>query len=268
MARTKSLLQFIPLSLAVSLGVSVSTGFSTVVLAQQASQSTLISQQIRGNWNAFNPPNRGLPGGRQEGGGVRGPCPNGSEQLTALSPKTDAGITSLGQPSFYLYVPEGIALPMEFTISQYPDANNPQTEEKEVYKTTFNLTGKSGIISVTLPEKTAALEVGKSYYWSFALVCKPNAREASIIRGGWVQRQALSGSLEQEIQMAAKNTPEKLPGLFEREGMWYDAVAALAQLRSKNPGKDNIEKEWQALLNSVELGNLATAEFINYKASN
>lgn len=268
MARTKSVLQFIPLSLAVSFGLSVSTGFSTVVLAQQTSQSTLISQQLGGTWNAFNPPNRGLPGGRQEGGGVRGPCPSGSEQLTALSPQTDAGITSLAQPSFYLYVPEGISLPMQFTISEYPDANNPKSEEKEVYTTKFNLTGKAGIINVSLPEKTAGLEVGKSYYWSFTLVCKPNAREASIIRGGWVQRQALTPSMEQEIQRTAKNSPENLPGLFEREGMWYDAVATLAELRSQNPGKTNIEKQWQALLNSVDLGSLANAEFINYTASN
>lgn len=268
MARTKTVLQFIPLSLAVSLGLSVSTGFSTVVLAQQASESTLISQQLGGSWNAFNPPNRGLPGGRQEGGGVRGPCPNGSEQLTALSPKTDAGITSSAKPAFYLYVPEGISLPMEFAISEYPDPNNPNAEEKEVYKTKFNLTGKAGIISVSLPEKNSGLEVGKTYYWSFALVCKPNAREASIIRGGWVQRQALSRSMEQEIQTTAKDSPEKLPKLFEDEGMWYDAVASLAQLRTQNPDKDNIQKQWQALLDSVELGNLASAQFINYKVSN
>lgn len=268
MARTKSLLQFIPLSLAVCVGVSVSTGFSTVVVAQQASQSFLMSQQFGGSWSAFNPPNRGLPGGRQEGGGVRGPCPNGSEEMTALSPKSDAGLTSSGQPSFYLYVPEGISLPMEFNISEYPDENNPKAEEKEVYKTKFNLTGKGGIIKVSLPEKTAGLEVGKSYYWSFSLVCKPNAKEASVIRGGWVQRQALRSAVVQEMETTAKNTPEKLPGLFEREGMWYDALAALAELRSKNPGKANIEKEWETLLNSVELGNLAKAEFVNYKASN
>jgi len=265
MARTKSLLQFIPVSLAVCVGVSVSTGFSTVVVAQQ---SSLISQQFGGSWSAFNPPNRGLPGGRQEGGGVRGPCPNGSEDMTALSPQSDAGLTSSGQPSFYLYVPKEISLPMEFSISEYPDENNPKAEEKEVYKTNFNLTGKAGIIKVSLPEKMAGLEVGKSYYWSFSLVCKPNAKEASVIRGGWVQRQNLRSSVLQEIQAAAKNSPEKLPGLFEREGMWYDALATIAELRSKNPGKADIEKEWERLLNTVELGNLVNEEFINYTASN
>lgn len=258
-ARTHNPLKLLSLSLALSLGMAVSTGFSTGVVAQQPSQQSSGTQGVTGSWNAFNPPNRGLPGGRQEGGGVRGPCPNGSEKMTALSPQTDAGLTASGSPSFLLFVPEGLSLPMEFTLSEYADGNN--QAEKEVYKTRLTLTGTPGIISVSLPGNKS-LDVGKNYYWSFALVCKENAPEASIIRGGWVQRAEVSPSLQQEI---AKASTEKQADIYAREGMWYDTVATLAQLRRNKPEDTTIQARWQALLNGVDLDNLANASFTDYK---
>lgn len=258
MARKKSLFYLLPLSLALSFGLAATTGFPTLVQAQISQpDANGQGQGLGGNWNAFNPPNTGLPGGRQEGGGVRGPCPNGSDQITALSPQTNAGLTTSASPKFYLYVPASIALPMEFKLSEFTDENN--ENEKEVYQTTFTLTGTPGVISVSMPADAPQLEVGKNYYWSFSLICQNNAPEASIIRGGWIKRSEVSPRLQQELETAKAIDR---PGIYAREAIWFDTVSSLAELRRLEPDNPTLTKNWEALLNSVELGDLANAPFV------
>lgn len=260
MARKKSFLYLLPLSLALSFGLAATSSFPTLVQAQISQpDANAQGQGVGGNWNAFNPPSTGLPGGRQEGGGVRGPCPNGSEQITALSPQTNAGLTASALPKFYLYVPATISLPMEFTLSEFTDANN-EENEKEVYQTTFKLTGTPGVISVSMPEGEPPLEVGKNYYWSFSLLCQNNAPEASIIRGGWIKRSELSPKLQQELN-SAKAIDR--PSIYAREAIWFDTVSSLAELRRLEPDDATVAKNWEELLNSVELGNLANAPFVD-----
>lgn len=253
-----------PLSIVLSLGM-VSATVPSVAL--RPSQTVLMAQNsLSGNWNALTPPNRGLPGGRQEGGGVRGPCPNGSEQITAISPPSDAGLTASESPSFYLYVPATIQLPMEFKLSKYllSDENagmgeETEGQEQELYKTRFTLTGEPGVIRVSLPANVSPLEVGENYYWSFSLVCKENAPEANIIRGGWIKRSQLSDPLQQEL---AQTPLEKRPQFFAREAMWYDTVSSLAQLRHDNPTSEQLSEQWQDLLSSVGLESIAQARFL------
>lgn len=65
---------------------------------QQPEQPGQSSDSPFTNWNAFTPPERGVPG-RREGGGTRGiGCPG---SMTALIPESTMGRTASGQPAFF-----------------------------------------------------------------------------------------------------------------------------------------------------------------------
>src|SRR5512136_1042617 len=226
MARMKSPLQLLPLSLALCLGLAATSSFPILVRAQ--SQETTLSQSIAGNWNAFTPPNRGLPGeGRQEGGGVRGGnCPNIQNKLIPLVPSTNMGLTVAEYPTLYWYVPEtsGTETPapeMEFVLQD--------EDGKEVYNSGKlpAMTG-AGIASYTLPAKASKpLEVGKNYQWFFSIICNPDDRSGDVRVQGWVKRVEKSQTLAQELEAASE---KERPFIYARESLWFDTLSSLAQL--------------------------------------
>jgi hypothetical protein len=259
----KSRLQLLPLSLALSLGLAATTSFPILVRAQ--SQETTLSQSIAGNWNAFNPPNRGLPGeGRQEGGGVRGGnCPNIQNKLIPLVPATNMGLTVAEHPTLYWYVPEtgggeNPAPEMEFVLQD--------EDGKEVYNSgKLPPVGSAGIVSYTLPEKASKpLEAGKNYQWFFSIICNPDDRSGDVRVQGWIRRAEKMPALAQELEKASER---ERPFIYARESLWFDTLSSLAQLHRQNPDDLTLAAKWEELLNSVSLANLAKAPFVELKQS-
>lgn len=256
-------LQLLPLSLALSLGLAATTSFPILVRAQ--SQETSTGQSIAGNWNAFTPPTRGLPGeGRQEGGGVRGGnCPNIQNKLVALVPATNMGLTVSEYPTLYWYVPETgtaetPAAEIEFVLQDQ--------EGLEVYNSgKLPALARAGIVSYTMPAKSSKpLEAGKNYQWFFSIICNPDDRSGDVRVQGWVKRVEKSQTLAQELEAAS--TLER-PFIYARESLWFDTLSSLAQLQMQNPGNEVLANKWEELLNSVSLANLAKAPFVELKQS-
>jgi hypothetical protein len=261
MVRMKYPLKLLPLSLALFLGLAATTSFPILVRAQSGQTST--GQSIAGNWNAFNPPNRGLPDGRQEGGGVRGGnCPNIQNKLVALIPATNIGLTVAESPTLYWYVPETAsaetALAMEFVLQD--------EDGKEVYNSgKLPALGSAGIVSYTMPAKSSKpLEVGKNYQWFFSIICNPDDRSGDVRVQGWVKRVEKSLTLAQELEAASE---KERPFIYARESLWFDTLSSLAQLQRQNPGNETFATKWEELLNSVSLGNLAKAPFVKLNQS-
>ncbi|MCU0518763.1 MAG: DUF928 domain-containing protein [Oscillatoria sp. Prado101] len=259
----KYCLQLLPLSLALSLGLAATASLPISVRAQ--SQETALSQSIAGNWNAFNPPNRGLPGeGRQEGGGVRGGnCPNIQNKLIPLVPATNMGLTISERPTLYWYVPEtagaDTAAPeMEFVLQD--------EDGKEVYNSgKLPAVERAGIVSYTMPAKAGkSLEVGKNYQWFFSIICNPEDRSGDVRVQGWIKRVEKSNILAQKLEAVSEN---ERPFIYAKESLWFDTLSSLAQLQMQNSGDEFLSNKWEELLNSVSLGNLAKAPFVNLKQS-
>jgi hypothetical protein len=143
---------------------------------------------------------------------------------------------------------------------------------KDVYKTTFRLptvvssdlpnssVSTPGIVKLSLPADVP-LETGKNYRWAFQLSCrKANADpDAEPVFGrpveGWIQRTELSSDLKTKIEQA---TPLEQAKLYAKERIWLDTLMLAAQLRSSQPD------EWEELLKSVGLNEIAQAPFIEY----
>lgn len=219
----------------------------------------------------FKPPQRGIPG-RREGGGTRDPipCTQGTpNRLTALMPQTNLGLTTAAYPRFFWFMPKTRAKLAEFTLVEVDPklAQAKVTDQKwqealdaalastnPVYKTTFSITGTSGIASLALPSNAniPPLTVGKDYYWSVSLIC--NSGKSTIKVNGWVQRVTPDANLTAQL---LKANPSDRVTLYASNGYWFDTIDTLANLRCLYPKEPSLKTGWSQLLQSVKLNAIA-----------
>jgi Domain of Unknown Function (DUF928) len=202
---------------------------------------------------------RGAPEGT-EGAAVQGPCPASaghSPPLTALVPTFRSaaaevaepfGATTLGHPTFWFYVPYS---EKSQRIAEFVLINE---AEDDVYATEIKLTNVPGVISIPLPKTITELQVGNEYRWVFSTMCDPSNRSGDISVNGWIQRVKLGDVATSQLQQAA-SADEKVEIYFEN-GLWYDALTTLAELRRQKPKDDKINAYWDLLLKSIKLENL------------
>jgi hypothetical protein len=76
------------------------------------------------------------------------------------------------------------------------------------------------------------------------VVCDANDPSASVVVEGTIARVAPLAGAEAAL-------PTSLPGLYAAEGLWYDALAASANLKQQNNST-----AWNTLLDAVELSDL------------
>jgi len=214
---------------------------------------------------------RGIrPSMSREGGISRGAtCGlNGQPvEVTALLPKTNEAELSTkkeievektvsAHPTFLIHVPQTSAKNAAFLMKKKISA----TEDEIVYEQNVALPETPGIVSISLPADAAALEVGQSYNWTFQVVCDPTDREKDLTVEGAVQRIELDSSLANKLQQAE---PRDRPGIYAEAEIWTDALSTLADLRKANPNDQQLQDDWNDLLNSVGLDTIAQATVID-----
>ncbi|NMG58729.1 DUF928 domain-containing protein [Geitlerinema sp. P-1104] len=242
-------------------------------------------------WAEFVPPDRGTPG-RLEGAGtrwrdpsqgeftppdqplfdtVRGSCTTtaadaSASALTLLAPLDTLGITLEEYPRFFLYVPplpEGAQL--EFAVTEWErlvtEAGD-DIRDRQVYLTQVTPPQEGGVMALELPEvddegnPITPLAVGQNYTWFVRILCDPDSPTRfgpDIWREAWVRR--LAPTEEFASQLAEAPLAEQV-GLLAETGVWYDALARLAQLRSQSD-EPELEQRWQGLLESIGLEEVA-----------
>lgn len=257
----KSSLALISLSMAFSVGFGGSAGLTKP--ATPGSVSRAIDQnQLPTNWNVFETP-EGAPG-RRIGGGTRGTCPKSASGMIALVPENNLGLTLSNTPTFLFYVPkiEGAdpgQIEMEFLLMDESDPENAQ----EIYQHRVPLPTGGGTIALTLPpdNNLPPLQINQFYSWYFSLICNPKALEPSMLSiGGWIERVESSPTLTRELEQL---TSRDRIAVYERELLWFDAIGSLAQLLRENPNDPLLRQRWNALLESVNLSEIAQAPLLN-----
>lgn len=202
------------------------------------------------------PPDRGAPGQR-EAAASRGGCPRMDTPLTALVPVIQAttsgnkmaaesvwSLTSGEHPTFWFYVPYSPSSlhSVEFVLQDEAD--------NDIYRTPVKLPKTPGIIGLRLPSTSQPLEVGRMYHWFFKVYCTPQNAAVPIFVEGWVQRVAPNPSLVSQLKSA---TPQQRVALYAQNGIWFDALTHLAQLRVVQPKDTTLKANWDELLQSAGL---------------
>lgn len=224
-------------------------------------------------------PSTGIPSGRQRGAAGRGNCLNVDVPLTALVPavqkpmgdgQTDLmmtnvwGLTAKSHPTLLFYVPYSSASAQtgEFVMQD--------EEDNDIYRATINLPQTPSVVSMSLANMSAPLEIGKMYHWYFKVRCSVQNMSGPIFVEGWMQRVTLAPKISDRLAAA---TPLQKIDIYAENGIWYDTVADLAQMRVQNPGNEELEADWQKLLQSVGLADIqsqavVTATLKNSKVKN
>ena len=198
----------------------------------------------------FEPPNDGAPGDREDAGS-RPFCPQSDTPFTALVPGTNLGFTAAEYPTFWLYTPYPSGV-VELVLKD-------EYTKDTVYQTQFQLPDGPGIISLQLPDAAPPLEIGKKYRWTFDFLCHSPSVVLSVT--GVILRKPLTSALQPQLAIAS---PQQRVVLYAQQGLWYETLTELAQLRLANPQDTELAATWAALLQDpwVGLPKLAPAVLI------
>jgi hypothetical protein len=216
------------------------------------------------------PPNRGIAGNRVGGASrISGKDPtnegtNVDRYLTALvpeyrHPKPQSnqvwGLTANDRPTLWFYIPysQNSISRIDFILT---DRDNPAN--KTVYRNPIQSPEQPGIVNFSIPQTSAPLSIGKLYQWELKLTMKRQLEKEVSVKG-WIQRVGLNSELSDLIKQA---TPDRQAALYAENGLWYDALSTLAELRHDAPNDLAIMQDWTNILKSVDLGKLADKPFV------
>ena len=236
----KRFLNFTALAMAV---FAIAVTLSSLLTPMQAVPAPiLLSQNVN-----FQPPEVTAPGNRQ-GATHRGEaCPK-DLSIIPLIPKSNDGLTLGESPTFFAYVSHS-STQVEFTLQ----ANDEQGTE--VYKTTFKV-DKPGIVDVSIPamgDRQKSLEIGQQYQWSFSVACDDDP-SGNYFVNGIVQRIEPQETLKNDL---ANADPMAKAIAYAKNGIWYETLATLAQMRRLAPDDSGLRAEWTQLLQSQGLESIA-----------
>ncbi|MGD1804360.1 DUF928 domain-containing protein [Dapis sp. BLCC M126] len=204
-------------------------------------------RNISSSWKIsqmYTPPDRGAPPTTTPTG-TRGSCALSKEKnLLLLIPENNIGLTLSKYPTFFVYIPPyKDAQEAEFFIT---DAEN-----NNIYNHRLQLPEKSGIIKIKLPEKKSPpLEVGKEYTWGIQIFCQPDTGDHSgdAFSRGFIERIEPNIYLVEKLKKAK---PLTVPSIYASQGIWYDALESIVELRRLNLNNPKLIHDWQELFNSA-----------------
>jgi hypothetical protein len=208
----------------------------------------------------FNPPKGPSPNRRAGGFGRGGSCSVDFDvPLTALaisppSAQNDknlpeisrlnsvGGETTEASPTLWFYVPytrsksEGVARFMLLDESKKPILEKPIN---------LALTENPGIISVSISSQQP-LEVGKSYFWYFSVICDLDHPSRNPSVNGWIRR-----------------VPVDTEATEGNDNVWYDKLNTLLSYRRQSPNRIDFQKNWEIFIaGNKGLEKLAQKEII------
>ncbi|HTL88745.1 MAG TPA: DUF928 domain-containing protein [Leptolyngbya sp.] len=232
------LLTLLPLTLSLTLGTAINLLASSAAIAQ---------------FKLPTPPNRGAAGNRR-GAASRGDCEATPERLTALVPEYAKtvqgkklpsqvwGLTAAARPMLWFYQPYAKASIASLQVILRDEANR---SNPVIYRASLPPAQTSGIQGVALTD--VPLDVNKTYHWYLKLTMNCTVPEP-IFAEGWVQRVPL-------------DAPASL-AVYAEKGIWYDAIATVAQSRQTNPTDPALLQDWTNLLQSIQLDSIASQPFV------
>lgn len=170
---------------------------------------------------AYKPPPRGAPGGRV-GGASRGTIKATVPLLTIdlLAPGGHTGLTTSATPTLYFFVSLPSAWPTQFTIST-------ATQPKPILEVNIPAPPEAGVYSVRSADYPVRLEPGLLYTRSVSVILSPNARSRDIVASASLLRTVAEPTIEAPLGAAP---PNRRAALLAQAGLWYDAVAAAAEM--------------------------------------
>ena len=161
------------------------------------------------------------------------PPPQAQEALS--DKKTTVDKTTAARPTFFVALPALPTSTAQFTLQD-------EAGRKELYNVGFKLTGKPGIVGVSLPDSAPALQVGQKYFWQMAVACDPDQPSKLSVISSWVER----------VNPPAAAKDDRISTLAD-QGIWYDVVALVGLQRYQQPSDRALAEDWATLMQDAGL---------------
>lgn len=225
-------------ALAIAVFAIVLTLPSLLPPMQAVPPQIILSQNIK-----FKPPDVTAPDGRVAGTHRSG-CVN-DVCIIPLIPRSNIGLTVAELPTFLAYISAAATQEIEFGLQTYDDKNN------EIYQITFKV-DKPGIVEIEIPKKgdrQTSLQLNQPYQWWLSVPCNEDYCEDRVVTG-FVQRIEPQPTLKEAL---ANPDRMALAIAYAKNGIWYDTISTLAQMRRQAPDDPMLKAEWTQLLQSQKL---------------
>ena len=224
---------------------------STIILLSLTELGTEVRANTAMQLSQFRPADTTEPAYREDGGS-RGPSVfEGGEGSIALTPVT-GGVTVAEYPTLLI-----LHNPYERSSRDVTESVMVLEDEagNVVYETTIQLPSEKSIIAINLKqnETSVPLEINQTYRWYIFTFSTYMTIEAPITRI------SLSSELTQALEKA--NLQERF-NLYKKNGIWYEALHTLFELRRANPNDTTLIQEWQELLQSIGLKKIANVPLL------
>ncbi|MCT7952489.1 DUF928 domain-containing protein [Ancylothrix sp. C2] len=170
------------------------------------------------------------------------PLEHRCQPATLLLPFGNIGLTASEYPTFFVgvtrYAKNG-------TFILYDEAG------QQIYETSIPLNENLGLFAINLPKTAPGLEIDKNYRWSFTLLHSETKQPTAE---GWIRRIEIDSNLQAKLN---QSTPLERAALYAQNGIWFDTLSTLAQMQGEEPKNTIFVNEWQALLKSQGLEQVA-----------
>jgi hypothetical protein len=246
-----------------------STQLQSTQLQSTQLQSTLDPQLI----SLFIPPPPGSSPGKpanRRAGASRTLCEVATENgriapLTALVPESENRIltTTRTHPTFWFDIPYDDSEVNQMTLALFRWHPETQATGAKVYQTRLQPAADfPGIISVNLDYD---LEPEKIYHWKLAVrYCSPDSlRPSTALVEGTIEAIPPSAELQAELAALPTRADRERAIVYARHSIWFEAITLLGNLRRDAPTDLRLQGDWNRLLESVGLEDVADVPILN-----
>ena len=199
----------------------------------------------------FTPPANREPPESDSGTGTRGNCVKTEIPPTAVVGRRNLlDLTIDDRPTFWMYIPY-----QKSDINSAVFTLQDETGEEEFVRTNLQLPDTPGIVALPLPQTAPPLEVGQTYRWYLEMDCvgenTGDNLDATAFVKGLVTR---ISNPEVETALRSAQTPSDRARIYAENGLWYDAITELGNLRLEEPTDAQLREIWTQFLSDETVG--------------
>jgi Domain of Unknown Function (DUF928) len=218
--------------------------FSTLLSAEETSDSAATKNATSAGGFTYRPPVRGAPASRV-GGGSRG-TGGITGELSVLAPD-HTGLTTRSQPTLYWYLSKPANARLDVTVIN-DEKIDPLLEQ------VIGIPKSAGIQSLDLATVGTKLKPGVEYRWFVSLTPDEAQRSNDIVASGTIEYVMPDAGLESQTAKADELT---LARIYAEDGIWYDAIDSVSRAIQQNPGDASLHAQRAAMLEQVGLKSAA-----------
>ncbi|NET62387.1 MAG: DUF928 domain-containing protein, partial [Symploca sp. SIO2E6] len=89
------------------------------------------------------------------------------------------------------------------------------------------------------------------YVWRLSVICNPDNRFDDDYVWGGVERVSMSFELKSQLKYKTKRERLKI---YAENGLWFDVLTTLAELREVNVEDQELDEDWVEFLEQVQIG--------------